>query len=125
VGEAYASLPRATYAEARERYDARWRHAWEQRWEAQRQQREQERREERAAWFAKYDEYLRSPRWRSLRAKVLRRAGGVCESCLERRATQVHHKTYERVFTEAAFDLVAICDACHARLHPREEETAA
>jgi 5-methylcytosine-specific restriction endonuclease McrA len=125
LGEAYASLPRGCFAEFRERYNERWRHAWEQRWEAQRQQREAERREERAAWFAKYDQYLRTPAWRSLRAKVLRRANGTCEACLECRATQVHHKTYERVFSEAAFDLVAICDQCHGRLHPRDEETAA
>jgi hypothetical protein len=125
VGEAYASLPRATYAEARERYDARWQQHWEQRWEAQRQQREAERRQERAAWFAQYNIYLRSPRWRSLRAKVLRRAAGVCEACLERRATQVHHKTYERVYAEVAFDLVAICDECHARLHHRKDDEAA
>jgi hypothetical protein len=122
VGEAYAALPRGSFAEARERYNDRCRHAWEQRWEAQRQQREAERRRENEAWWGQYNEYLRSPQWRSLRQRVLRRAGGVCEACLERRATQVHHRTYEHVFAEFGFELVAICDACHARLHPREDE---
>lgn len=45
----------------------------------------------------------------------------MCEGCLERPATQVHHLHYQRVFDECLFDLVAICDRCHAKCHPRKQ----
>lgn len=65
-------------------------------------------------WYA---EYLRSDRWQSLRRKVLVRAGGRCEGCLDAPATEVHHRTYEHVCKEFCFELVALCDACHRRVH--------
>lgn len=69
----------------------------------------------------KYDAYLKSPEWQARRAKVMGRANGLCEGCLERKATQVHHQTYEHIFEEFMFELVAVCDECHARLHPEKE----
>lgn len=65
----------------------------------------------------KYDVYLKSPEWHAKRAKVLKRANGICQGCLERKATQVHHLTYEHIFEEFMFELVPVCDECHARLH--------
>lgn len=64
-----------------------------------------------------YAEYLRSPAWASKRERVMQRAGGVCEGCRGRPATEVHHLTYEHVTQEFLFELVAICGDCHARLH--------
>ncbi len=64
-----------------------------------------------------YDVYLASPEWQAKRAKILKRANGICEGCLERKATQVHHLTYEHVYHEFMFELIAVCDKCHARLH--------
>jgi hypothetical protein len=72
-----------------------------------------------ARWQAWYSAYLLTPEWRARRAKVLKRAGGVCEGCLGRPATQVHHLTYERVGREMLFDLVAICDDCHGAIHEK------
>lgn len=68
-------------------------------------------------FWAPYSEYLQSPAWRDRRALVLARAAGKCEGCAVADATQVHHLTYERVGKEMLFDLVAICDTCHAALH--------
>lgn len=65
----------------------------------------------------KYDVYLASPAWGARRAKVLERAKGTCEGCLERKATQVHHLTYRHIFEEFMFELVAVCKECHERLH--------
>jgi hypothetical protein len=76
-----------------------------------------EREEQRRQWWDWYDRYLESPEWRARRKLVLRRAGGICEGCLERRATQVHHRTYEHVGDELCFELIAICDQCHDRVH--------
>lgn len=75
-------------------------------------------RSENEVWSRRYDEYLKSPEWKSKRKKVLKRANGTCEGCGERSATQVHHLTYKHVREEFLFELVAICDACHNKIHP-------
>jgi hypothetical protein len=66
----------------------------------------------------RYSAYLLSPAWRALRAKVLERDKHTCQGCLVARATQVHHRTYERIYSEMLFDLVSVCDACHKKIHP-------
>lgn len=73
---------------------------------------------ERSDWFQKYDEYLATPAWEARRAAVMKRSAGLCEGCRERPATQVHHLTYEHVFDEFLWELVAICNSCHKRIHP-------
>lgn len=72
-------------------------------------------------WWARYSAYLETPQWKEKRARVLERDGYVCQACLRREATQAHHLTYERVFNEPAFDLIAVCDTCHRALHPHME----
>ena len=69
-------------------------------------------------WWEKYSQYLLSATWSEKRKKVMARARGICEGCLEGAATQVHHKTYSHVFNEFMFELVALCDDCHNRMHP-------
>ena len=73
---------------------------------------------ERRVWWAEYDAYLASPEWAARRDLVLDRAGGICEGCRCARATQAHHRNYDHVGDEFLFELVAVCDACHRRLHP-------
>ncbi|WP_395750261.1 HNH endonuclease [Prosthecobacter sp.] len=72
-----------------------------------------------AEWRAVYHRYLASADWQSVRQRVLKRARGICEGCLEAAATQVHHQTYAHVGDELLFELVAICRPCHERLHPK------
>lgn len=74
---------------------------------------------------SEYGDYLSSTRWRELRAKVVRRAAGLCEGCLSRPPAQVHHLTYEHIRAEFAFELVAVCAECHQRLHAIEHREAA
>jgi len=64
-----------------------------------------------------YDDYLRSPEWKRRAAKIMERAKGVCEGCLTKEATEVHHLTYEHIGAEFAFELVALCSHCHDRYH--------
>jgi 5-methylcytosine-specific restriction endonuclease McrA len=66
-----------------------------------------------------YARYLRSDHWQDIRRRVLQRANGFCEGCWQRRATQVHHLTYEHIGAEFLWELVAICAACHARVHDK------
>lgn len=77
------------------------------------------------AWWAWYSAYLLTPKWRARRELVMQRARGICEGCGFMAATQVHHRTYDHVGDEFLFELVAICDACHGRLHAEAERTAA
>lgn len=66
-----------------------------------------------------YNNYLKSTHWRTLRIKVLKRAGGECEKkgC-GRKPTQVHHLTYKRLGHEKLTDLQALCVPCHNNCHP-------
>lgn len=76
--------------------------------------------EEKRLWWERYNEYLNSDEWKIRRDRVLKRDCYICQACLQRRATQVHHKTYENVGCEPAFDLIAICSTCHEFLHHKE-----
>jgi hypothetical protein len=67
-----------------------------------------------------YGEYLASDTWAKKRAKVMKRAGDVCEGCLERAATEVHHLSYEHIGNEFLFELVAVCETCHNAIHNQE-----
>jgi hypothetical protein len=81
------------------------------------QEKMQREREERSAqWWDAYHAYLSSPEWRERRRRVLKRANGVCEACLEQEATQVHHETYKHVGNEPLFELRAVCVECHERI---------
>ena len=73
----------------------------------------------------RYVDYLRSDHWQDTRRRVLQRASGFCEGCQQRRATQVHHLTYTHVGAEFLWELVAICDACHSRLHDKPAQRKA
>jgi hypothetical protein len=70
-------------------------------------------------WWEWYNLYLRSPEWRQRRAKVMDRAGNICEACRERPAAHAHHLNYAHVGNEPLFDLVAICQQCHDEIHSK------
>lgn len=73
-------------------------------------------------WQAEYLAYRRTPEWQAKRSRVLRRANGICEGCLETQATVVHHLTYTHMGDELLFQLVALCQACHEKAHPEHHE---
>lgn len=73
------------------------------------------------AFSKAYADHLASEKWQRIRRKVLERAKNLCEGCLERAATQVHHKSYDHLGEEFMFELLALCQECHERLHPSAE----
>lgn len=81
------------------------------------QARQAERDDKRSEWFEEHNAYLRTPEWRAKRAAVLNRAKGICEGCGQAKATQVHHLSYEHWQEEFLWELVAVCDGCHERVH--------
>lgn len=74
-------------------------------------------------WQAEYSAYRRTPAWQEKRARVLKRANGVCEGCLDARATVVHHTTYAHMGDELLYQLVALCQTCHEKAHPEHHES--
>ena len=73
-------------------------------------------------WWTWYNTYLRSPAWRERAARVKQRAGGICEGCGVRAAAQVHHVTYAHAGNEFLWELRAICNECHERIHSERTE---
>jgi hypothetical protein len=70
-------------------------------------------------WWTWYLDYLQSDAWKLRRRKVLERCDRLCEGCREEQITEVHHRTYAHVGDELLFELVGLCDACHAKAHQR------
>lgn len=68
-----------------------------------------------------YKAYRLTQAWKEKRDAVLRRAGGMCEGCGKKRATEVHHLTYEHIFKEFLWELQAVCRECHERWHEINE----
>lgn len=64
-----------------------------------------------------YEAYLRSPRWREVRNTILARDKGLCQKCKLARATEVHHRRYDRLGRERPDDLVSLCRRCHLAAH--------
>ena len=84
---------------------------------------ENERQDKSREWWAIYNSYLETAAWTRIRSLVFKRAVGTCEACGVRPPTQVHHLTYDHVTAEFLFELVAVCTACHQRLHAPKEES--
>lgn len=72
-------------------------------------------------WWKAYNAYLETAHWRDIRRAVIERAGGKCEGCGRRPATQAHHLTYTHVGNEFLWELRAVCDSCHTRVHHQED----
>ncbi len=63
-----------------------------------------------------YGLYLKSAEWKKKRDAVVKRDKGECVFCGDT-AQHVHHLTYERVYNESLYDLVAVCNECHKAVH--------
>ena len=74
-------------------------------------------------FWAEYRIYLKSQAWKAKCQAVIKRAKGVCEGCCNAPAQQVHHLSYDNVFDELLFQLVALCTPCHTRLHESRTRT--
>ena len=64
-----------------------------------------------------YASYLRTRHWRTLRVKALQKWEGRCERCGTAKATEVHHRTYDRLGEETLSDLEPLCGDCHGLEH--------
>ncbi len=88
-----------------------------------RKTRESQRISEREIWFRdEYNPYLKSEKWNNKRLLVLKRDNYLCQACLTRKATEIHHLTYRHVFNEPLFELVSICEPCHVFITKLDRE---
>jgi 5-methylcytosine-specific restriction endonuclease McrA len=89
-------------------------------WRSQREQRYQtlvsQSQDKQGTWWDEYRAYLSSPEWKAKRTKVLARDKYVCQACLSRPATEIHHLTYDHVGNEPLFELTSVCATCHEQL---------
>lgn len=90
---------------------------WQKRQEAYQRELEQLEEAYRQKMVAEYQKYLDSDEWHEIREKVLQRDNYTCQGCLLRRATCVHHLTYENIKDELCYQLVSLCKECHEKAH--------
>lgn len=69
-----------------------------------------------------YQQYLQSFHWKSLRDWTLLSRGHRCERCGQINQTNVHHKTYKRLWREREDDLEVLCRPCHVAIHRKQRE---
>jgi len=91
--------------------------AWDEKYRREAEERQRVQEEQNKEWWATYNAYLKTPAWEKRRRLVFSRARGICEGCGEREATQVHHLSYEHVTRELLWELRAVCNGCHERIH--------
>ena len=101
-------------------FDSSIKEGWQQRRRVGRSYDEIER-DFRERWRELYSQYLRSAEWRRLRQEVILRSGGICEGCRKAQPDEIHHISYKHVGGELLFELVALCESCHARCHEGHE----
>ena len=72
--------------------------------------------------YKTYAEYLKHPKFLTVRAEVLESAKGICQDCKSAIATQVHHLKYPKWGTfDVAENMIAICHKCHCKRHGKEK----
>jgi len=61
----------------------------------------------------RYDLYLLTPQWKTIRRLKLEQAGHKCQVCASKNNLQIHHNTYDRRGRERLDDLTVLCNQCH------------
>ena len=69
-----------------------------------------------------YQKYLNSDHWKNLRKKAMERDNYTCQIC-HKKATEVHHLTYENLNKEHLFELVALCHNCHINTYHNGQDS--
>ena len=85
----------------------------------------------RAEWWIKYNQYLNSKKWETIRQKVLKRDKNRCRHrsfiffrCKEVKSLQVHHLHYRYVFNESKDlnCLLTLCSKHHKEIHEKKKK---
>lgn len=66
---------------------------------------------------SKYKQHLSSPEWQRIRSIAIRRTGGRCFMCLEKKPLDGHHASYKRLGHEHHVQIYPLCRSCHEMWH--------
>ena len=69
-----------------------------------------------------YRDYLKSPQWRKVRLRRLKKDKYSCVLCESRLSLEVHHLTYRRLGWELLSDLRTLCHECHCKITDSEND---
>ena len=64
-----------------------------------------------------YKQYLKTAHWQTVREQALDFAEHRCQLCNGYNSLNVHHNTYQNIWSEKYRDLIVLCDSCHKRFH--------
>lgn len=67
-----------------------------------------------------YEDYVKSDEWKSVKERLIKERGRVCEKCGQEKpkSMHLHHKNYDNVLgKERDEDLMLLCEDCHNELH--------
>ena len=67
-----------------------------------------------------YKKYLKSRRWKKIRAIVRKRDRYKCIRCHSQKRLQVHHKSYVNLggsIRKEIGDCITLCNSCHRKAH--------
>lgn len=65
-------------------------------------------------WRTKYEQHIRSARWKNMKRDFRKLRGDKCERCGSGHQLELHHRTYERLGLELIKDLELLCSGCHS-----------
>jgi len=65
----------------------------------------------------KYQNYLLSDNWKWRRKFMLDMTGNKCQRCKSSYNLQIHHASYENIYSASILDLVVLCESCHETFH--------
>jgi hypothetical protein len=69
-------------------------------------------------------EYLLSDTWNTIRKRILARDRYTCRQCgISGKPLDVHHITYDNLYSENDDELVAVCRECHEKIHEKHGYT--
>jgi hypothetical protein len=60
-----------------------------------------------------YREYIQSPDWRKKRERAFELIGRKCTRCGSTQQLEVHHITYNNLYSESTYDVEILCKSCH------------
>lgn len=69
-----------------------------------------------------YTEYLQTEHWKTVRDRVMRQAGWICQlrpPVMKARAVDAHHFNYDNIGDEQPGDVLALCRPHHTEWHER------
>jgi hypothetical protein len=65
----------------------------------------------------RYNQYIHSSHWKTLRRERTLKCGGCCESCGSKSNIEGHHINYRNLTDCTVDDIVMLCEVCHVIFH--------